>query len=179
MSNYSQENYEIEYCWPTSSDANPTDYFGPSLQSLKSAQDIISRYEKKRRAVAERDRQNRGIGMASPTALDMGFAVGDNIVLIRSRVWARPSSRLSRSRHNSQPYTLSPATRARRVSPKREALRAARHLMASTPWPTSAAAPVIWDGVQSDLLERLGVMAVQGLAVILGFGGLLALLKLF
>ncbi len=62
---------------------------------------------------------------------------------------------------------------------RRNALRASRYVTASKPSQSAPMAPVIFDDFQRDTLERLGVMAIQGLAVAFGFIGLLVLLKVF
>jgi len=54
MGGHSQEKNEIEYYLASISNIHWADHFMPSPQSLKSAQDIIRRYEKRRRAVARR-----------------------------------------------------------------------------------------------------------------------------
>jgi hypothetical protein len=177
MSKYSKENYEIEYYRTSSSDTNQTDHFAPSIESLKSAQDIIRRYEKERRAATKPNRRGRATVKALRPTLKA--ALGDNIIPFGNRVWARPSLRLSRSRHLWLPYTLSPASRARRAFLYTEARRGSRYVRPSTPSPMGSADPVVFRDVQTNMAERLSVMAIQGLAVALGFSGLLVLLTLF
>jgi hypothetical protein len=179
MSSYSKENYAIDDHNFSSMDEYQGDFFAPTVESLKNAHDVVRRYERGRRSLERRNIQVRETGNTSPVVLDMMIAVGDNIIPLRGRVWAGPSSRIARSRHSSRPYILSPASRARRASTRRNALRASRYVTVAKLSRIVPADPVIFDDVQSDMLERLGVMAIQGLAVLLGFIGLLALLRVF
>jgi len=122
---------------------------------------------------ATRSPQSRVAWTAQTAA---GDAVrNDNIIPFHSPVRARPSSRLVYARHLAQPYALAPTPHARRASLQKEARRHSRHLRAS---PLGAMDAVIFDGVQADMLEHFGVMAIQALAVIVGMGALLVLLTL-
>ncbi len=186
MSSYLKEDYAIDDHHFSGVDerqgdffARSGEFFAPSVESLKNAHDIVRRYERGRRSLERRTLKVRETVNNSPVVLDMVIAVGDNIIPLRGRVWAGPSSRLSRPRHASPPYIPSPASRARRASMRRNALRASRYVTVSKLSPMVPMAPVIFDDVQSDMLERLGVMTIQGLAVVLGFLGLLALLRVF
>jgi len=176
MAGYSQDSYEIEYYRIPSRNRVRVDHFAPSIQSLQAAQDIVRRYEKGRRAAAIRDRQSRRTVASAPSAV--GVAGGDNVIQFRSPVWARPSSRLVYSRHYSQPTPLSPSSRARRTSLQRDARRLSYSARGSTALPLDALNPVAFDDVQSDMLARFGVMAIQALAVVLGLSGLFVLLTL-
>jgi hypothetical protein len=177
MSDAYQQNYDIEYYRPDNSYLDQADLFSPSIQSLKSAQDAIWRYEKSRLEMAKRDFECFGTVTSSRPVFDLSIAVGDKIIPLRSRVWPRPASR-ARARRSWPPYALSPASRSRRTHRQREAWRSARHVGALTPSPTPSRGAMILDDVQSGMLERFGVMATQGLAIVLGFGGLLMLLKM-
>ncbi len=168
----SQDAFEIELYQLKSADTHLSDHFTPSLQSLRSAHEIIRRYNKKRRGL-----QRRRTVTASTPGLGVSIAVGENIIPLRSLGWPRPSSRLSRSRHYAPPYTQSPASRPRRASSQREAWRASRYVTTSGPSPIGSKDAVIVDGVHGDLLERLGVMAIQGLAVSFGLSGFLVVLS--
>jgi len=177
MGGYSHDKYDIQYYRTPSSGAGQIDYFAPSLQSLKSAQDIIRRYEKKRRAEAKLSRQGRGA--RTTRAPTLGAAVSDNVIPFRSPVWTRPSSRLVYSRHASPPYTRSSSPYARRATLQQDARRLSRNIRALTSAPVSAFNPIIIEGVQRDMLGHFGVMAIQAAAVVLGLSCLLALLTLF
>jgi hypothetical protein len=136
----------------------------------------VRRYEKGRRAAAIRDRQSRRTVPPAPSSVSA--AGSDNVIQFRSPIWARPSSRLVYSRHYSQPHPLSPSARARRASLQREARRLSRYDRASMASPVYALNPVAFGDVQSDMLTRFGVMAVQAMAVVLGLSGLFVLLTL-
>jgi hypothetical protein len=175
MSNYSQDNYAINYYRIPRSKSESIDHFAPSIQSLKAAQDIVRQYEKRQRATAKLNRQNRRAATAMPPAR---AAIRDNVIPFHAPVWARPSSRLIYSRHISQPYSLSPAPRARRASLQSHARRLSRHIINSAPSPVDALNRVICDSDQSDMLQNVGLIAIQALAIVLGLGGLLVLLTL-
>jgi len=176
MSSYSRDSYEIDYYRIPSSNNGRFDHFAPTIQSLKAAQDIVRRYEKRRHAATKLSRRARG-AVATPLPA-LGGAASDNVIPFRAPIWTRPSSRLVYSRHTSAPHRLSPAPRARRASIQAEARRVSRYLRASAPSPLSAMDPAIGAGVQIDPLAGFVVMAVQGMAVILGLSGLLVLLTL-
>ncbi len=176
MARYSQDNHEVDYySRSTSNDVRP-DYFAPSIQSLKAAQDIVRRDEKARRAAANLTRQSRRTTAPRPSAV--GAAGCDNIIQFRNPVWARPSSRLVYSRHYSPPYPSSPARRARRASLQRQTRRLSRYATGLTGKPLGALKTIALDDVQSDMLAHFGIMAIQATAVALGLGGLLVLLTL-
>jgi hypothetical protein len=172
MSNSSQEKYGIINYRAPGVRASFSNDFMPSRQSLKSAQDIVRRSEKRRRAAALSRHGHRSGTVSSSAA---GPARSDNVIPFHSPVWARPSARLVYSRHLAQPYALAPTPHARRASLQKEARRLSRHLRAS---PFGAIDGVIFEGVSTDALEHFGVMAIQALAVILGMGALLVLLTL-
>ncbi len=176
MKNYSRENYQIDYYRIQNSNNVRVDQFTPSIQSLKAAQDIVRRYEKRRRAAAKISRKSRGAFMHTSSA--SGAAVSDNIVPFRSPVWVRPSSRLFYSRHPTSPNTLSPAPHARRASIQAEARRVSHYLRAPTAKPINATGAAILDGVADETFDRFAVMAIQGLAIMLGLGALLALVTM-
>jgi len=175
MKKCSRDHYEIDYYKTPNSNDNLTDQFAPSLESLKAAQAIVRRYEKRRRAAAKLSRPNRGAAVPQTA---VAAAISDNVIAFRSPVWARPSSTLVYSRHTSAPYTLSPAPHARRASLQGDVRRRARYDRISAPWPPSPLEPAINDGVQSDIFQNVGVMAIQAMAVALGLTGLLMLLLL-
>jgi len=176
MITYSRDNYDLGHYRIPSSNNLGIDQFSPSIQSLKAAQDIVRRHEKKRRAAAKLNRQRRGAFTPAPSAL--GAGASDNIIPLRSPLWARPSSRLFYSRHSTSPNTLSPAPRARRASIQAEARRVSHYLRAPTAKPINTTGAVILDGVAEDTFDRFAVMAIQALAIILGLGALLALLTM-
>ncbi len=176
MTHYLQDNYEIEYYRIPSTNDSRISQFAPSVQSLKAAQDVVRRYEKRRRAAAKLVRQSRGPAAPLPSAV--GDAVSDNIIPFRSPVWTRPSSRLVYSRHPSPPHPRSSAPHAKRASLQQEARRLSRYIRTSTAPPISALRPAMCDDVQSGMLDPFAVMAIQALAVVLGLGALLALLTL-
>jgi len=176
MRNYSRDNYDIEYYHVPHSNNVRIDYFAPSIQSLKAAQDMVRRHEQRRRAAAKLNRQSRGTLTHKPSA--PGAAVSENVIPFRSPVWARPSSRLFYSRYSRSPHTLSPEPRARRASIQAEAQRVSRYLRAPIPKPINATGTAIFDGVADDTFGRFAVMAIQGLAIILGLGALLVLLTM-
>lgn len=175
--NYSRENYEIDYNRIPDSDNGRVNYFAPSIQSLKAAQEIVRRYEKRRRTAAKLNRQGRGT--ATSLSSGLGARATDNVVPFQSPVWTRPTSRIIYSRHASPPWPQPPAPRARQASHRTEVLRLSRYIGASRPSPVSALRPAICDGVEDVMLDPLAVMAIQGLAVVLGLSGLFALLTLF
>lgn len=176
MTNYSRHNYEIDYYRIPGSSNGRVDRFAPTIQSLRAAQDIVRRYENGRRTAAKTGRQSRVTFTAHNPALRAG--VDDNVIAFRSPVWARPSSRLIYSRHPSPPSTRSPGARARRASIQAEAQRVSRDFRASTASPVRSATSDTFDAASNEMLDRIMVMAIQGLAVVLGLSGLLALLAM-
>jgi len=175
MTNYSRDNYEIEYYRIPLSNNVRADHFAPNIQSMKAAQDIVRRHEQRRRAAAKLNRQSRGTLTPTPSA--PGATVSENVIPFRGPVWVRPSSRLLYSRYSRSSNTLSPVPRARRASIQAEAQRASR-LRAPTSKPINATGAAIFDDVADDTLDRFAVMAIQGLAVMLGLGGMLVLLTM-
>ncbi len=174
MARYSEDNQEMDWYRRSPSNNVRLDYFSPSIQSLKVAQDIVRRHEKGRRAAANLSHQSRGPTTPPPSSVDA--AGGDNILQFRSPVWARPSSRLVYSRHYSPPDPLSHTPCARRASLQRRRRRLSRQARALTASPSGALNTVAFDDVQSDILAHFGVMAIQAMAVVLGLSGLLVLL---
>jgi hypothetical protein len=176
MSSYTQDNYEIEYFRTPRSNNDRIDHFAPSLQSLKAAQDIVRQYEKRRRAAAKSNRPDRRAVTPLPSA--RGPVITDNIIPFHTPVWARPSSRLVYSRHASPAYPPSSAPRARRASLQSQSRRLSRHIRVITPSPVGASQRDVCDDAQSAMLQNIGLIAIQGLAVVLGLSGLLVLLTL-
>lgn len=177
MKNYSHDNYEIEFYRIPSTNNSRVDHFAPSIQSLKAAQDIVRRYEKRRRAATKLNRQIRGTAPLRSRAVKP--AESDNVIAFRGPVWTRPSLRLVYSRHVSPPHdSPSQAPPARRGSLQREARTHSRYIWSAAPSPLEALRAASCDDLDSSLVQHVVVMAVQGLAVVLGLGGLLALLTL-
>jgi hypothetical protein len=174
MNGNSQDNYDIEYFLTRTSNNGQVSHFAPTLQSLKSAHDIVRRHEKRRQAAAKAGRRN---ALARGPAL--GGVVSDNIIPIHGHVWTRPSSRLIQSRRYSPAYdSLAHPPHARRASLQREARRLSRYVRVATPPSFGACSLARYDDVQDVALERFVVMAVQGLAIALGLSGLVVLLTL-
>jgi len=172
----SHQSYGIKYYRALSSPENWTDDFAPSFQSLKSAQDIVNRYEQRRRAAARIARHRRG-AVTAPL-LHVGAFVRDNIIPFRGPAAGRASSKPLLSGPSSQTCVSSSPSYARRASLHRQVRGRSSDVRISAPSPIEALDTVRFDNLQSYALGHFGVMAIQALAVTFGLSALLVLLTL-
>jgi len=183
MANIYEHNYQLDYYRETTEDNHQTYQFVPDIRSIRAAHALIRRHEKKRRMMTKLARQARKTFSASRPTLEAAIALGDNIIPIRRLGAPRPASRLAPSRYRPRPYARSPAAYDRSPSPQRQALRSSRYVAPQRLWsPGSenvrARDTDAFEGVTSEILSSIGFMALQGLAIALGLGAVLALLNL-